>query len=66
MTTETRTHDIETDGLCLRLIIEEDFRPDLGYPDDRMASKGRVIAAEVLEVVDEEKAYRNLAELKGA
>lgn len=66
MTTVARTHTIETDGLCIRLTIEEDYAPELGYPDDRIPARGRVVEAEVIEVVDEVKAYRNLAGLKGA
>lgn len=64
MTTTTSTEDIRVSGLILRLTIEEDFIRALGYPDDRMASKGRVVGAEVLEVADEEEAYRELAELR--
>lgn len=63
--TDTYTKDVIVSGLCLRLTIEEDYYLEDGYPDNRTPAAGRVVEVSVVEIVDEQRAYLDLADLAG-
>lgn len=66
MKIDTRKIVVRAYGLLIELEIEESYRDEYGYPDDRIPASGEVVAARVLDIEDPAAAYAEYAMLREA